>query len=359
MRYSVVKPTKAVILAQPPRPHAAPGSGSLVRGELAPPPLLPVANRPLLEHALEWLEAGGVDEVAVLAPNGQSARSSGAVARAGWRFDLTWLERSAGDGVGASLAGLEEYLAGEPFVLHLADSLSRQSLPVLMRDEEAGDGEAVLFVHETAGHGGGVVDLRSRRSSSPFADHCAPAGVALLGPGVVEAAAAADPAPGHELEHLADCLLQGGGQVRTRRVGEWWRFGHDADALLEGNRFALEGISSDHADCAITRSTVQGPVIAHPSAEIDSSVIRGPVIVGPGARISHAYVGPYTSIGPNVVVEGAEVEHSILFPGARVQHLSGRLEASVIGAGSRVFREFRLPRALRVTVGDGAEVSIA
>ena len=73
----------------------------------------------------------------------------------------------------------------------------------------------------------------------------------------------------------------------------------------------------------------------------------------------HSYVGPYTSIGRDVLIEGAELEHSIVFPGARIQHLSSRLEASIVGAGARVFREFRLPRALRVTVGDGAEVSLA
>ena len=351
--------SKAVILAQAHRPSSAPGRRSFVRGELAPPPLLPLANRPLLEHALEWLDAGGLREVAVLAPEGLSAQTSRAVAKAGWGFDLTWLERSPGAGVGASLAALGDFLDDEPFVLHLADSLSRQGLHSLVRNEEAADGEAILFVHDTPVHGASVVDLRARRSSSPFADHCAPAGVAILGAGVAEAARDVDPAPGHELEHLADYLLNAGGQVRTRRVGDWWRLGHDTDALLEGNRFALEGLAPDYAAANLTRTSVQGAVVAHRSAVLEASVVRGPAIIGPGARIVHSYVGPYTSIGRDVLIEGAELEHSIVFPGARIQHLSSRLEASIVGAGARVFREFRLPRALRVTVGDGAEVSLA
>ncbi len=359
MRWCIVNPSKAVILAQAHRPSSAPGRRSFVRSELAAPPLLPLANRPLLEHALDWLDAAGLREVAVLAPDGLSAQTSRAVAQAGWGFDLTWLERSPGAGVGASLAALGDFLADEPFVLHLADSLSRHTLHSLMSGEPAADGEAILFVHETAGHGGSVVDLRARRSESPFSDHCAPAGVAILGAGVAEFAREVDPAPGHELEHLADWLHRGGGQVRTRQVADWWRLGHDADALLEGNRFALEGIKADYGSADLTRTTVQGPVVAHPSAVLESSVVRGPAIIGPGARITHSYVGPYTSIGRDVVIEGSEVEHSIVFPGARIQHLSTRLEASVVGAGARVSREFRLPRALRVTVGDGAEVSLA
>jgi len=354
-----VNASKAVILAQGHRPSSVPGRRSFVRGELAPPPLLPLANRPLLEHALEWLDAGGLAEVAVLAPEGLSAQTSRAVARAGWRFDLTWLERSPGAGVGASLAGLADFLGDEPFVLHLADSLSRHPLETLLRHERPEDGEAIMFVQETAGLGGGVVDIRARRTASPFAGHCAPAGVALLGPGVTQAARGVDPAPGHELEHLADFLQRGGGQVSTRRVADWWRLGHDADALLEGNRFALDGIAADHASASLSRTTIQGAVVAHRSAVIESSVIRGPAIIGPGALVTHSYVGPYTSIGRDVVIEGSEIEQSIVFPSARIQHLSGRLESSVVGAGARVSREFRLPRALRVTVGDGAEVSLA
>jgi glucose-1-phosphate thymidylyltransferase len=354
-----VNATKAVILAQDHRPSSSPGRRSFARGELAPPPLLPVANRPLLEHALEWLGSGGVREVAVLASEGTSAHTSRSIVTGGWGFDLTWIERPHGAGLGTSLATLGDFLRGEPFILHLADSLSRVSLGALAHNERAGDDEAILFVHETAGHGGGVVDLRSRRSASPFEGDCEPAGVAILGAGVAEVAEELDAAPGHELEHLADYVQRGGGQVRTRRVGEWWRLGHDADALLEGNRFALEGIPADYASATLTRTSIQGSVVAHRSAVIESSVVRGPVIIGPGARITHSYVGPYTSIGRDVTIEGSEVEHSIVFPGARIQHLASRLEASVVGAGARVFREFRLPRAMRVTVGDGAEVSLA
>ncbi len=86
--------------------------------------------------------------------------------------------------------------------------------------------------------------------------------------------------------------------------------------------------------------------------------MRGPAVIGAGVRLRDAYVGPYTSIGHDVVIEGAEVEHSIVMPEASIRHLGDRLEASVIGPHARVFRDFRLPRALRLNVGRGAEVSL-
>jgi len=52
------------------------------------------------------------------------------------------------------------------------------------------------------------------------------------------------------------------------------------------------------------------------------------------------------------------VEHSIILPGASIRDLGGRLEASVVGVQARIFRDFRLPRAYRVNIGEGAEIAI-
>jgi glucose-1-phosphate thymidylyltransferase len=99
-------------------------------------------------------------------------------------------------------------------------------------------------------------------------------------------------------------------------------------------------------------------VIVHRTAQLESAVVRGPAVIGAGARLTDAYVGPYSSIGDGVVIDGAEVENTIVLPGASICHLGERLEGSVIGANARIFRDFRLPNALRLSVGEGAVVSV-
>lgn len=84
----------------------------------------------------------------------------------------------------------------------------------------------------------------------------------------------------------------------------------------------------------------------------------GPTVVGPGANITDAYIGPYTSIGAGARIEGAEIERSIILQGASIRHVGGRLIASVVGRDARVFRDFSLPRALRMRVSDGDEVAL-
>jgi glucose-1-phosphate thymidylyltransferase len=126
--------------------------------------------------------------------------------------------------------------------------------------------------------------------------------------------------------------------------------------LLESNRRMLEQIASTTAPERFDSCTVQGQVEVHPTAEVRRSLLRGPVIIGPGARVSDAYIGPYTSIGAGVVIEGSEIEHSIVLPEAEIRFVGTRLESSVIGRSARIVRGFEPPGALRMSLGDGAEV---
>ena len=88
------------------------------------------------------------------------------------------------------------------------------------------------------------------------------------------------------------------------------------------------------------------------------STVRGPAIIGAGARLTDAYVGPYSAIGADCVVQRAEVEHSILLAGSEVHDLPARLESSLLGRGVRVTRDDGQPRALRLLVGDNSEIRL-
>jgi glucose-1-phosphate thymidylyltransferase len=86
--------------------------------------------------------------------------------------------------------------------------------------------------------------------------------------------------------------------------------------------------------------------------------VRGPAIIGRGSSISDAYIGPYTAVGEDVVIEGAELEHSIVLSGSHLRELEYRIEASLIGRNVRIGRGPALPKAYRFVVGDNAEIQI-
>jgi glucose-1-phosphate thymidylyltransferase len=102
----------------------------------------------------------------------------------------------------------------------------------------------------------------------------------------------------------------------------------------------------------------EGRLDIHPSVYVRGSVLHGPAVIGEGAEIVDAYVGPYTTIGRGVHIEGAEIERSIVYEGATIQHLGVRVQDSTVGAHARIVREFGLPRAMRVHVGEGVELAL-
>ena len=98
--------------------------------DTTPKPLVPVAGRPLLEHLLEFLRAGGIEEVIInLHHLGQKIEAH---VGDGARFGLR-VRYSAEDPIldtGGGIKKAEPLLAGEPFVVANGDSL----LEVRLRD---------------------------------------------------------------------------------------------------------------------------------------------------------------------------------------------------------------------------------
>jgi glucose-1-phosphate thymidylyltransferase len=342
--------SKAVLFASPDRHKSPERSPKHSRPAQSRPALLPVGNKPLMLHALEELVDAGIDEVAVVTP--PSLADEVHELLAGITDAMATSHVVGGDSTFAdALARVVPFVANDPFVVHLGDSLSHGGLAEAIQAPPLYGNDALALVEE---HGDQVTPLGAGLA------HRHAAGVYVFGPGVLDLVRDGDVADDidREIAAVAARLAGAGGHVELRSVQDRWRYRERPDTLLQANRFYLAGLTGGHPDASLENVDLQGPVVLHPTARLVSTTVRGPVIIGPGVEVSDAYVGPYTSIGPNVVIENAEVENSIILPGASIRHLGGRLEASIVGPHARICRDFRLPRALRVNVGEGAHIAI-
>jgi glucose-1-phosphate thymidylyltransferase len=330
--------------------------------------LMPIANRPLLGYALDDLREAGVSEVTVIVEGASALPIRRAVGESGPPgLRVQYLQQPEPLDLRGVMRLAERFLEGSAFVLHFGDSLASEPLERFARELRRKELDALVLLRGGGqSEGGAVIGLAQRRllgvarQSASGASGGAPAGVYLFGPRLVEVLRGLDiPAPGElGIGHALELLRESGGRVATELVDGWWR--HDASpaALLDANRIVLERLVPQVAG-ALQNSRIEGRVALDRSALLKSATVRGPAIIGPDARLTDTYIGPYTSIGAGVVVEGAEIENSIVLPGARISFLGRRLEASVIGSGAKVVRDFRLPSGVRLCVGDGAEVSLA
>lgn len=300
----------------------------------SPRELFPVANRPVLFHHLEALRRAGVLEAVVLSHPHVAATIALAV---GDGHDFQVAVRHGVMDPARGVAGALQMEAG-----FVGDE------PVLVQDGGALLEPIHTHISAFAREELDALGLRVPGSTAPRSPGY------LLSSRAVEIVRDGDAAG-----DLVDGVLAAGGRARVQQVDGCLPCQGDSDALLEANRRMLEGLSTRVDPASLEETQVQGPVVVHPSARVHRSVLRGPLIVGPDARISESYVGPYTSIGGSVEIEGTEIEHSIVLREASLRYVGGRIESSVIGRAARVGRRFQLPSALRLTVGEGAEVALS
>jgi NDP-sugar pyrophosphorylase family protein len=138
-----------------------------------------------------------------------------------------------------------------------------------------------------------------------------------------------------------------------------WRYDGTVDGILDANTIALDALKRGRVGVDLSNASVQGRVHIDPSAELAGAKLRGPVYIGPGARLLETYVGPYTTIAAGVTLEGVEIEHSIVLPEAQIRYPGRRLEASLVGEGAQIGRDYSLPSALRLRVGPGSEIQLS
>lgn len=314
--------------------------------------LLPVGNRPLVLHALDELSAAGIEDVAVVSDAEVAEEVRSVVdAAADPTRTVTHVAVDTGSSFIGALKEVGPRLGDEPFVVHLCDSLRHDGVAHALAPPPAGSRDVLALVEAVAADvtpvGAGLASLRT-------------AGIYVFGRAVlgladdVEASSRWD----SQIAAAAEQLAEAGGRLEIRPVRDCWRYRQRPDVLLQANRFFLSGLRAGPTEAWLENTDLQGPVLIDPTARLRSTTVRGPAVIGPDVEISDAYIGPYSSIGRGVVIENAEVEHSIILPGASIRHLGGRLEASIVGSDARIFRDFRLPRALRLNVGEGAEVAL-
>lgn len=322
-----------------------------------------VANRPILAHVLDALAAAGVQEMAILAPTEVMQEIVLWATSERADQDLHFIEQAPRAERGATRAALARFAGDSPLVVHRANGLLGQPLApyVDLLDEEPTG--IVLLITQRARNserlGSAVREVLRVTELDPDNATLGLAGVCVLAPG-----AFADPSldsPEVDFEALVESQIQhGSGRVQVRLVHDDWRaFAGQPLDLLDLNRAVLDSLPAQPSAAGVADGNrVEGRVVIHPTAAVSSSVICGPAIIGAGACISDSYIGPHTSIGERVHMEGAEIERSIVLDGASILHVGGRLVASVVGREARVFRDFSMPRAMRLQVGDGDEVAL-
>jgi glucose-1-phosphate thymidylyltransferase len=330
--------------------------------------LVPVANKPVLFYGIEAMAAAGIEEVGIIiAPETGAEIQEAAGDGSAFGIKIEYIEQDAPLGLAHALLTAEPFLGTSPFVMYLGDNLLRDGVTDLVSTfrSEAPDALILLTpVNDPENYGVAELDASKRvarlveKPQNPESD-LALVGVYMFTSSIFDAARAIEPSGRGELE-ITDAiqhLVDGGLRVDPHIVHGWWKDTGQVQDMLEANHLILDDLE-ERIDGQLIDSRVEGRVVVEAGARLERATVRGPAIIGAGAVLRDAYIGPYTAVGPGVRIEQAEVEYSIVLEGSSIEHLEGRIEASLIGKNVAIRRSPAMPRAYRFVAGDNAVIEI-
>jgi mannose-1-phosphate guanylyltransferase len=315
--------------------------------------LVPILNRPLLEHLLLHLRRHGIREV-TLAMTHHSQRVQEVFGDGShFEMDLRYVHEQTPLGSGGAIAGAAANW-DEPFLVCNGDLLTDLDITAFVAAHQARAAELSIALYEVEDPSPfGVVVLDSAQRITQFVEkpprEIAPsrminAGVWLFEPSLVEALDAT------RFNRVEDALFP----TLASRSRPMYGFVHDGfwldignpDVYLQANLAMLDGLhrSSPRAQDADTHTgaELREPVligarsrIAHGaivertvcgeactidrSAQVHASVLWHDVAVGEGARVSDSVLADHVRIGAGAVVRGAVLgQYASVAPGEEV-----------------------------------------
>ncbi len=329
--------------------------------------LVPIANKPVLFYGIEAMAEAGIRDIGIVVGDTQAEIRAAVGDGSKWGVRVMYIEQDAPRGLAHAVKISETFIGRDPFVMYLGDNLLNKGITQFVQDfSRDAPAAQILLARVPDPQMFGVAELRDgkvvrlvEKPKEHIGDH-ALVGVYMFSPQVFESVNRIHPSFRNELE-ITDAiqdLIDRGLTVRPQVVEGWWKDTGKLEDMLEANRLILETFErrvDGHID---GESRVEGKVVIEAGAIVERSVIRGPAIIGRGARITQAYIGPFTSIMNDVVIQETEIEHSIVLECSSLRNLANRVIDSLIGKNVRIYREPVKPSAYRFMLGDNSEVGI-
>lgn len=328
-----------------------------------PKHLIPVANKPILNYALEKIEKLGIKEIGfVLSPEtGQEIEES-----YGQGFKYIYQEKPLGIAHAVKVA--RPFLGDDPFLLFLGDNLLEEDFYPGAEEFLQGGLDALIYLKEVPdprrfgvavlNEGGKVIKVveKPQEPPSPYAI----IGLYFFSSAVHQAINSLKPSfrGEYEITDAIQSLVDKGFKVKGRITSGFWLDTGKKEDLLEANRLLLDLNAISSLKGEIRTSKITGRVIVEEGALVENSEIRGPAIIGLNAQVINSLIEPFTSIAEEVLVKNSGIAFSILMKGAKVENVP-RIESSIIGRRATIIQEENGVPGLRLHVGDETELRMS
>jgi glucose-1-phosphate thymidylyltransferase len=330
--------------------------------------LVPVANKPVLFYGLEAIKDAGITDVGIVV--GDTAQAIQDAVGDGSTFGIrtTYIHQAAPLGLAHAVLVARDFLGDDDFVMYLGDNFIVGGInPLIDEFREAQPDAQIMLTQVSDPRAFGVAELNEAGEVVGLEEkprhpksNLALVGVYMFTRAIHEAVDNLKPSWRGELEitEAIQWLIENGKAVRSTTITGYWKDTGNVSDMLEVNRLVLESIEPRQLGTVDDDCEIIGRVIVEAGAQVNGSRIVGPAIIGTGTKVSGSYIGPFTAIADECVVDDSEIEYSIVLRGASIRGVR-RIEASIIGHHAEVTPAPRVPKAHRLVLGDHSKVQIS
>jgi bifunctional UDP-N-acetylglucosamine pyrophosphorylase/glucosamine-1-phosphate N-acetyltransferase len=343
--------------------------------------MLPIANKPILEHLLIEAIAAGISEfIFVVGYHDEAVLDYFGNGRK-WNIQIDYVKQRRQLGTADALKMVADLTAGDFLLMNGDMIIGRGDIKEMTVKKDTT--LAVIEVSDTRGLGvveenkGRVVSIHEKEENPP--SHLANTGLYLLTPEIFDAISMTGKSPRGEYELTGSLMLmmEAGRKISCHTIGQWLDISYPWD-LLTANETLMAGLEAQNSGEVEENVVIKGPVAIGKNTVVRSgSYIVGPAIIGENCDIGpNCYIRPCTAIGDNCHIGNAVgVKNCIIMRNSKLPHHNYAGDSIIgegcnFGAGTKIAnlrldkKEVRVEgiatgrRKLGAIIGDGVETGI-
>ncbi len=331
-------------------------------------PLIPIANKPLVQYAIEAIRNVGITDIGIIV--GENTRDMEDVLHDGSDLGvhITYIVQDNPLGIAHTIMIARNFLEESPFVMYLGDNLLQEGLQPALTRFQSNHSNAVLILSPTDKpqlYGIAVVE-KDRIVRLVEKPKDPPSKLACIGIYVFDSSIHAitekmkPSARGeYEITDAIQGMLDQGERVDHHILSGWCIDAGNPDDMIDANRLVLQDMVEPKILGSIDEhSDIRGNVVIGKGSRIEGSTIRGPVIIGEDCLIRAAFVGSFTSIGNRTEIINSEVEYSVIMQDCEISNIQQRIDNSILGRNVRIIHSQRRPHSHKLILSDTSAAEI-
>lgn len=336
-----------------------------------PKQLIPVANKPISQYALEDLIKAGINDIVIVLGNTYPEKVKEHYSD-GNKFGakITYVHQGEPKGIAHAIGLCEQHVQNQSFIVYLGDNLIKGGIKDFTHTFKTSNHDAMILLCEVENpqrfgvakfdEKGKLIGLVEKPKQPP--SNLALTGIYFLKPTIFKMIKQLKPSWRGELEitEAIQLLIEKGYNVGYQIVKGWWKDTGTPEDILEANRLILDELKTEIKGKIEDNSSIQGRVsIGEDTLIRKAALIRGPAIIGESSTIENdVYIGPYTSIGNNTIIKRGEIENSIIMDHCLID-VNEKITDSLIAPYSKILSSDRnKPSGRRFILGERSHVEL-